>query len=59
MKLKLKLEDPQTRAVWETVQQAKKEVAGWPAWKRGEEPASTTAKPEATMVSPSSPPPKG
>lgn len=41
MKLKLKL-DSQTRAVWDTVQRAKAEVAGWPAWKRGEENGSTT-----------------
>lgn len=37
MKLKLKLDDQETREVWATVQRAKDEVAGWPAWKRGEE----------------------
>jgi hypothetical protein len=34
VKLRIKLDDPETRAVWETVQRAKAEVAGWPAWKR-------------------------
>jgi hypothetical protein len=52
MKLKLKLDDPQTRAVWETVQRAKLEVASWPAWKRGEETGSAvkldTAQANAT-----------
>jgi len=37
MKIKLKLDDQETRAVWETAQRAKAEVASWPAWKRGEE----------------------
>lgn len=34
-KLKLKLDDPHTREVWQAVQRAKTEVAAWPAWKRG------------------------
>lgn len=42
MKLKLRLDDQHTRAVWETVKRAKDEVAGWPAWKRGEASAATT-----------------
>jgi hypothetical protein len=46
MKIKLKLDDPETRAIWETVQRAKAEVASWPAWKRGEEVSE--GKPEAT-----------
>jgi len=46
MKIKLKLDDPETRAIWETVQRAKAEVASWPAWKRGEE--ASEGKPEAT-----------
>lgn len=37
MKLKLKLDDPHTRQVWQAVQRAKAEVAAWPAWKRGED----------------------
>jgi hypothetical protein len=41
MKLKLKLDDQHTREVWQAVQRAKDEVAGWPAWKRGEANATT------------------
>lgn len=37
MKVKIVIDDPETRAVWETAQRAKAEVAGWPAWKRGDE----------------------
>jgi hypothetical protein len=43
MKVKLKLDDQETRAVWETAQRAKADVASWPAWKRGEDP-TTIAK---------------
>lgn len=35
-KLKLSLDDPHSRAVWQAVQRANAEVAAWPAWKRGE-----------------------
>lgn len=35
-KLQIVVDDPETRAVWETAKRAKKEVASWPAWKRGE-----------------------
>lgn len=48
MKLKIVIDDPETRAVWETVQRAKAEVAAWPAWKRGEEADSTLAAEAAT-----------
>ncbi len=54
MKLKLRLDDPQTRAVWETVQRAKEEVASWPAWKRGEE-SETSAKLDATSTNAAGP----
>jgi hypothetical protein len=54
MKLKLKLDDPQTRAVWDTVQRAKEEVANWPAWKRGEETGSMV-KLDATQASSTGP----
>ena len=37
-KVKISLDDPETRAVWETAQRAKAEVAAWPAWKRGDAP---------------------
>jgi hypothetical protein len=40
--IKLRLDDPKTRAVWAAVQKAKAEVESWPAWKRGE--ALTTSK---------------
>ncbi len=36
-KLKLDISDPKTRAIWEACLRAKKEVASWPAWKRGED----------------------
>jgi hypothetical protein len=36
-KIKISLEDPEIRAVWETVLEARREVASWPAWKRGED----------------------
>jgi hypothetical protein len=39
MKLKIRVDDEETRAVWETVLKAKAEVESWPAWKRGERPA--------------------
>lgn len=35
-RVKVSLDDPQTRAVWETAQRAADEVASWPAWKRGD-----------------------
>jgi len=57
MKLKLKLDDQHTRAVWETVKRAKDEVAGWPAWKRGEASASTIKLESAATDSTPKPPP--
>src|SRR5262249_3578332 len=38
MKIKITLDDPETKAVWETIQRAKREVESWPAWKRGDQP---------------------
>ena len=35
-KIKISLENPKIRAIWETVLEARREVASWPAWKRGE-----------------------
>jgi hypothetical protein len=35
-KIKLDLSDPETRRTWEACLDAKKEVASWPAWKRGD-----------------------
>jgi hypothetical protein len=37
MKLKIRIDDDETRALWETAKKAKAEVESWPAWKRGEE----------------------
>lgn len=34
-KLRLRLDDPHVREVWETILRAGDEVAAWPAWKRG------------------------
>ena len=42
-KIKISLEDPEIREIWNTVLEARREVASWPAWKRGEEVAATTA----------------
>lgn len=36
MKIKIVLDDPEIRAVWEAALAARREVASWPAWKRGE-----------------------
>jgi hypothetical protein len=36
MKLKIRIDDEETRALWETAKKAKAEVESWPAWKRGE-----------------------
>jgi len=49
MKLKIRIDDPETRAVWETAKRAKAEVESWPAWKRGE------AMPRASTDTPSAP----
>jgi hypothetical protein len=43
MKIKILIDDPETRAVWETAQRAKVEVAAWPAWKRGDQPETPAA----------------
>jgi NTP pyrophosphatase (non-canonical NTP hydrolase) len=49
-KLKLKLDDPETRAVWAAAQRAKAEVASWPAWKRGESGGSNETTKGAVMT---------
>jgi len=35
-KIQIRLDDPETRAVWNTALEAKREYESWPAWKRGE-----------------------
>jgi hypothetical protein len=51
-KIKISLEDPEIRKVWETVLEAKREVESWPAWKRGEEaaPADSNDAPAPTST---------
>lgn len=34
--IKISLKDPEIRAIWETALEARREVASWPAWKRGD-----------------------
>jgi DNA replication initiation complex subunit (GINS family) len=38
MKLKIRIDDEKTRALWETAKKAKAEVESWPAWKHNEVP---------------------
>ena len=54
MKLKIVLDDPETRAVWETAQRAKAEVAQWPAWKRGDQDDTSTSDTTTPPRSPGS-----
>lgn len=42
-KIKISLDDPEVRKIWNTVLEARREVASWPAWKRGEEAIVTTS----------------
>jgi hypothetical protein len=48
-KIKISLEDPEIREVWETALEARREVENWPAWKRGEDIAAS-ASDSATMA---------
>jgi len=52
VKIKIRIDDPETRAVWETAQRAKAEVESWPAWKRGEEPPSASTETPASAPAP-------
>jgi hypothetical protein len=38
MKLQIRIDDDETRALWETAKRAKAEVESWPAWKHNEVP---------------------
>lgn len=52
-KIKISLENPKVRAIWETALEARREVASWPAWKRGEyddSPSSDGAPEPVTPV---------
>lgn len=35
-KVKISLEDPEIRRIWNAMLDAQREVESWPAWKRGE-----------------------
>jgi hypothetical protein len=50
MKLKIRIDDDETRALWETAMRAKAEVESWPAWKHNELPraSSDTAASDAS-----------
>jgi hypothetical protein len=46
IKLEIRIDDDETRALWETAKRAKAEVESWPAWKHNEVPrASSDAGP--------------
>jgi hypothetical protein len=38
MKLRIRIDDNKTRALWETAKKAKAEVESWPAWRHNEVP---------------------
>lgn len=58
-KIKISLDDPEIREIWNTVLEARREVASWPAWKRGEEAAvTTTSSTDAGMTVTPAPGPK-
>ena len=38
MKLQIRIDDEETRALWETAKKAQAEVESWPAWKHNELP---------------------
>ena len=42
MKLKIRIDDDETRALWETAKKAKAEVESWPAWKHNEVPRASS-----------------
>jgi hypothetical protein len=56
-KIKISLENPEIRAIWETALEARREVASWPAWKRGEDvpSASEDASAPTTKTEPTDP----
>ena len=41
MKLKIRIDDEETRALWETAKKANAEVESWPAWKHNELPGAS------------------
>lgn len=57
-KIKISTEDPEIRAIWETVLEARREVASWPAWKRGEYDAPSSDDAPAPAATPPATPKK-
>jgi hypothetical protein len=56
VKIKIRIDDPETRAVWETAHRAKAEVESWPAWKRGDDrPRATSSDTAPSQDLPESP----
>jgi len=56
-KIKISLDDPEMREIWDTALAAKREVASWPAWKRGEEEVATvTSGSDSSESAPASTP---
>lgn len=58
-KIKISLEDPEIRAVWNAALRARDEVASWPAWKRGEDDPPTESETPAPLETPSTTPKEG
>jgi hypothetical protein len=45
MKLTIRIDDDETRALWETAKKAKAEVESWPGWKHNEVPRAFSDAP--------------
>jgi hypothetical protein len=58
-KIKISLDDPEVRKIWNAALEARREVASWPAWKRGEEAAvATTSSTDGGTTATPAPAPK-
>ena len=53
-KIKISLENPEIRKIWETALAAREEVASWPAWKRGDDEASDSDEVSVPKAGPTS-----
>lgn len=52
-KIKISLENPEVRRIWEAALDARREVASWPAWKRGDDEAPASGEtPPSTSAAP-------
>jgi hypothetical protein len=45
-KIKIRIDDPKTREIWNAALRAKAEVESWPAWKRGEDTPPPPSPPQ-------------